>query len=164
MHNHFGFCRTSMKRPSNVTWNEICDSWICWNKLYPHDDPMLSGFLALLALAIYTGVTVTFFGKRFLDWRFSWSYIIGWVAIILAFAAGILCLFSWTATEIYDSQLLQLLFKNIDKKTADTFTIRDSVQPSFQVCFSCVPTSGPLPNQRLQITWTAEQVKCCCAI
>lgn len=54
------------------------------------DDPLLSGFLALLALAIYTGVTVTFFGKRFLDWRFSWSYIIGWVAIILAFAAGIL--------------------------------------------------------------------------
>uniref|UniRef100_A0A673CR38 Lens intrinsic membrane protein 2.2 n=1 Tax=Sphaeramia orbicularis TaxID=375764 RepID=A0A673CR38_9TELE len=50
----------------------------------------LSGFLALLALAIYTGVTVTFFGKRFVDWRFSWSYIIGWVAIILAFAAGIL--------------------------------------------------------------------------
>uniref|UniRef100_A0A7N8XZW3 Lens intrinsic membrane protein 2.2 n=1 Tax=Mastacembelus armatus TaxID=205130 RepID=A0A7N8XZW3_9TELE len=52
---------------------------------------ILSGFLALLALAIYTGVTVTFFGKRFLDWRFSWSYIIGWVAIILAFAAGICC-------------------------------------------------------------------------
>lgn len=51
-----------------------------------------AGFLALLALAIYTGVTVTFFGKRFLDWRFSWSYIIGWVAIILAFAAGILFL------------------------------------------------------------------------
>lgn len=50
--------------------------------------PPFSGFLALLALAIYTGVTVTFFGKRFLDWRFSWSYIIGWVAIILAFAAG----------------------------------------------------------------------------
>uniref|UniRef100_A0A667X388 Lens intrinsic membrane protein 2.2 n=1 Tax=Myripristis murdjan TaxID=586833 RepID=A0A667X388_9TELE len=50
---------------------------------------VLSGFLALLALAIYTGVTVTFFGKRFVDWRFSWSYIIGWVAIILAFAAGI---------------------------------------------------------------------------
>lgn len=49
---------------------------------------LFAGFLALLALAIYTGVTVTFFGKRFLDWRFSWSYIIGWVAIILAFAAG----------------------------------------------------------------------------
>lgn len=56
------------------------------------DDPLppFLGFLALLALAIYTGVTVTFFGKRFLDWRFSWSYIIGWVAIILAFAAGII--------------------------------------------------------------------------
>uniref|UniRef100_A0A667XT41 Lens intrinsic membrane protein 2.2 n=1 Tax=Myripristis murdjan TaxID=586833 RepID=A0A667XT41_9TELE len=51
--------------------------------------PLSTGFLALLALAIYTGVTVTFFGKRFVDWRFSWSYIIGWVAIILAFAAGI---------------------------------------------------------------------------
>lgn len=50
-------------------------------------------FLALLALAIYTGVTVTFFGKRFLDWRFSWSFIIGWVAIILAFAAGFYFLF-----------------------------------------------------------------------
>ncbi|MBN3298546.1 LMIP protein, partial [Amia calva] len=49
---------------------------------------LLSGFLALLALSIYTGVTVHFFGKRFLDWRFSWSYILGWVAIILAFAAG----------------------------------------------------------------------------
>lgn len=55
--------------------------------------PPFSGFLALLALAIYTGVTVTFFGKRFLDWRFSWSYIIGWVAIILAFAAGIDCIY-----------------------------------------------------------------------
>uniref|UniRef100_A0A8C7C519 Lens intrinsic membrane protein 2.2 n=1 Tax=Oncorhynchus kisutch TaxID=8019 RepID=A0A8C7C519_ONCKI len=48
---------------------------------------LLSGFLALLALAIYTGVTVNFFGKRFLDWRFSWSYIVAWVAIILSFAA-----------------------------------------------------------------------------
>uniref|UniRef100_A0A8C4RXR5 Lens intrinsic membrane protein 2.2 n=1 Tax=Erpetoichthys calabaricus TaxID=27687 RepID=A0A8C4RXR5_ERPCA len=49
---------------------------------------IISGFLALLALAIYTGVTVHFFGKRFVDWRFSWSYILGWVAIILSFAAG----------------------------------------------------------------------------
>lgn len=63
--------------------------WTAWfNQILP-----LSGFLALLALAIYTGVTVTFFGKRFLDWRFSWSYIIGWVAVILAFAAGVYCLF-----------------------------------------------------------------------
>ena len=61
-------------------------------RIFTHPCP-LSGFLALLALAIYTGVTVTFFGKRFLDWRFSWSYIIGWVAIILAFAAGICCIF-----------------------------------------------------------------------
>uniref|UniRef100_A0A665X0C6 Lens fiber membrane intrinsic protein-like n=1 Tax=Echeneis naucrates TaxID=173247 RepID=A0A665X0C6_ECHNA len=60
-----------------------------------------SGFLALLALSIYTGVTVTFFGKRFVDWRFSWSYIIGWVAIILAFAAGVfqLCAYQRTTAE-----------------------------------------------------------------
>ncbi|KAJ8409408.1 hypothetical protein AAFF_G00228090 [Aldrovandia affinis] len=50
---------------------------------------ILSGFLALLALSIYTGVTVNFFGKRFLDWRFSWSYILAWVGIILAFTAGV---------------------------------------------------------------------------
>ncbi|KAI1891594.1 hypothetical protein AGOR_G00145390 [Albula goreensis] len=49
---------------------------------------LVSGVLALLALSIYTGVTVQFFGKRFMDWRFSWSYILGWVAIILAFTAG----------------------------------------------------------------------------
>ncbi|XP_056270927.1 lens fiber membrane intrinsic protein-like [Pseudoliparis swirei] len=54
---------------------------------------VLSGALALLALGIYSGVTVTFFGKRFLDWSFSWSYISGWVAIILAFAAGIYCIY-----------------------------------------------------------------------
>ncbi|XP_004067925.1 lens fiber membrane intrinsic protein-like [Oryzias latipes] len=62
---------------------------------------VLSAFLALLALAIYTGVTVTFFGKRFLDWRFSWSFIIGWVAIILAFAAGVfqLCAYRQNTAE-----------------------------------------------------------------
>uniref|UniRef100_A0A4W5QCI8 Lens intrinsic membrane protein 2.2 n=1 Tax=Hucho hucho TaxID=62062 RepID=A0A4W5QCI8_9TELE len=53
----------------------------------------MGGFLALLALAIYTGVTVNFFGKRFLDWRFSWSYILGWVAIILSFV-GYLCYYA----------------------------------------------------------------------
>ncbi|CAB1324685.1 unnamed protein product, partial [Coregonus sp. 'balchen'] len=52
-----------------------------------HAHTITVGFLALLALAIYTGVTVNFFGKRFLDWRFSWSYILGWVAIILSFVA-----------------------------------------------------------------------------
>ncbi|XP_053491140.1 lens intrinsic membrane protein 2.2 isoform X1 [Ictalurus furcatus] len=51
---------------------------------------LLSGFFALLALAIYTGVTVNFFGKRYIEWRFSWSYILGWVGIILTITAGIL--------------------------------------------------------------------------
>ncbi|XP_051550120.1 lens fiber membrane intrinsic protein-like [Myxocyprinus asiaticus] len=51
---------------------------------------LLSGFFALLALAIYTGVMVDFFGKRYIDWRFSWSYILGWIGIILALGAGVL--------------------------------------------------------------------------
>ncbi|KAI5759628.1 LIM2 [Gulo gulo luscus] len=48
-----------------------------------------STFFVLLALAIYTGVTVSFLGRRFGDWRFSWSYILGWVALLMAFFAGI---------------------------------------------------------------------------
>nr|XP_008529582.1 PREDICTED: lens fiber membrane intrinsic protein [Equus przewalskii] len=46
-------------------------------------------FFVLLALAIYTGVTVSFLGRRFGDWRFSWSYIVGWVALLMTFFAGI---------------------------------------------------------------------------
>ncbi|XP_077082077.1 lens intrinsic membrane protein 2.2 isoform X1 [Siphateles boraxobius] len=51
---------------------------------------LLSGFLALLALAIYTGMTVSFFGKRYIGWKFSWSHILGWIGAILALAAGVL--------------------------------------------------------------------------
>ncbi|XP_033821354.1 lens intrinsic membrane protein 2.2 [Periophthalmus magnuspinnatus] len=70
---------------------------------------ILSAFLALLALAIYTGVMVTFFGKRFLNWRFSWSYIIGWVAIILAFVAGVfqLCAYRRTTMEPAPSNTIE---------------------------------------------------------
>ncbi|XP_018938942.1 lens fiber membrane intrinsic protein-like [Cyprinus carpio] len=62
---------------------------------------LLSGFLALLALAIYTGMTVNFFGKRYIGWRFSWSYILGWIGIILAFAAGFLqlCAYQRSVSE-----------------------------------------------------------------
>lgn len=49
----------------------------------------LSCFFVFLAMAIYTGVTVSFLGKRFGDWRFSWSYIMGWVALIMTFFAGV---------------------------------------------------------------------------
>ncbi|XP_016379305.1 lens fiber membrane intrinsic protein-like [Sinocyclocheilus rhinocerous] len=60
-----------------------------------------AGFLALLALAIYTGMTVNFFGKRYIDWRFSWSYILAWVGIILAFGAGVLqlCAYQRSVSE-----------------------------------------------------------------
>nr|XP_012640982.1 lens fiber membrane intrinsic protein isoform X1 [Microcebus murinus] len=47
-----------------------------------------STLFVLLALAIYTGVTVSFLGRRFGDWRFSWSYILGWVALLMTFFAG----------------------------------------------------------------------------
>uniref|UniRef100_A0A673HAF7 Lens fiber membrane intrinsic protein n=1 Tax=Sinocyclocheilus rhinocerous TaxID=307959 RepID=A0A673HAF7_9TELE len=49
----------------------------------------ISTLFVLLAMAIYTGVTVNFLGKRFSDWRFSWSYILGWVALHMTFFAGI---------------------------------------------------------------------------
>ncbi|XP_028921455.1 lens fiber membrane intrinsic protein [Ornithorhynchus anatinus] len=48
-----------------------------------------STLFVLLAMAVYTGVTVNFLGKRFGDWRFSWSYILGWVALLMTFFAGI---------------------------------------------------------------------------
>ncbi|KPP60492.1 lens fiber membrane intrinsic protein-like [Scleropages formosus] len=48
----------------------------------------VSTLFVLLAMAIYTGVTVNFLGKRFGDWRFSWSYILGWVALLMTFFAG----------------------------------------------------------------------------
>ncbi|XP_004694105.1 PREDICTED: lens fiber membrane intrinsic protein [Condylura cristata] len=48
-----------------------------------------STFFVLLALAIYTGVTAGFLGRRFGDWRFSWSYILGWVALLMTFFAGV---------------------------------------------------------------------------
>nr|XP_055074358.1 lens intrinsic membrane protein 2.2 [Misgurnus anguillicaudatus] len=62
---------------------------------------LLSGFFALLALAIYTGMTVHFFGKRYIEWKFSWSYIVGWIGIILALGAGVtqLCAYQRTITE-----------------------------------------------------------------
>lgn len=46
------------------------------------------GFFVFLAMAVYTGVTVNYYGKRYGNWRFSWSYIIGWVAMVLTFFSG----------------------------------------------------------------------------
>lgn len=51
--------------------------------------PHQPALFVLLAMAIYTGVTVNFLGKRFGDWRFSWSYILGWVALLMTFFAGL---------------------------------------------------------------------------
>uniref|UniRef100_UPI00398EE497 lens fiber membrane intrinsic protein-like n=1 Tax=Pristiophorus japonicus TaxID=55135 RepID=UPI00398EE497 len=59
----------------------------------------ISTFLVLLAMAVYTGVTVNFLGKRFGDWRFSWSYILGWVAMLLTFFAGIFCMCAYRMDE-----------------------------------------------------------------
>ncbi len=48
----------------------------------------LPALFVLLAMSIYTGVTLSFLGKRFGDWRFSWSYILGWVSMLMTFFAG----------------------------------------------------------------------------
>ncbi|XP_056303824.1 lens intrinsic membrane protein 2.2 [Danio aesculapii] len=62
---------------------------------------LLSGFLALLALSIYTGMTISYFGRRYIDWRFSWSFILGWISVILALAAGVLqvCAYQRSVSE-----------------------------------------------------------------
>ncbi len=44
----------------------------------------------LLAMAVYTGMTVNYYGKRYGNWRFSWSYIMGWVSVVLTFFSGTL--------------------------------------------------------------------------
>ncbi|KAK7904322.1 hypothetical protein WMY93_016929 [Mugilogobius chulae] len=45
----------------------------------------ISCFFVFLAMAVYTGVTINYYGKRYGNWRFSWSYIIGWVSVVLTF-------------------------------------------------------------------------------
>uniref|UniRef100_A0A673IDS1 Lens intrinsic membrane protein 2.4 n=1 Tax=Sinocyclocheilus rhinocerous TaxID=307959 RepID=A0A673IDS1_9TELE len=61
----------------------------------------ISTLFVLLAMSIYTGVTLSFLGKRFGDWRFSWSYILGWVAMLMTFFAGI---FYMCAHRMYESR------------------------------------------------------------
>ncbi|XP_068778232.1 lens fiber membrane intrinsic protein-like [Struthio camelus] len=50
---------------------------------------LMAGFLALLGLAMFTAATVSVFGKNHADWRFSWSYILGWIAVVLVVSAGL---------------------------------------------------------------------------
>ncbi|KAK2514586.1 hypothetical protein Q9966_015669 [Columba livia] len=49
---------------------------------------LLAGLLALLALAVYTVGTLSLLGPARPAWRFSWSYILGWVAVVLTSSAG----------------------------------------------------------------------------
>ncbi|XP_051766891.1 lens intrinsic membrane protein 2.2 isoform X2 [Ctenopharyngodon idella] len=51
---------------------------------------LLSGFLALLALAIYTGKTLSHKQSKCSDCEFAWSYFLGWIGTISALAAGVL--------------------------------------------------------------------------
>ncbi|XP_014817245.1 PREDICTED: nectin-4, partial [Calidris pugnax] len=44
--------------------------------------------LALLGLALYTAGTLSLLGPARAAWRFSWSYILGWVGVVLTSSAG----------------------------------------------------------------------------
>lgn len=80
-----GLCSSSLVSLSaTLNWNTGSCSTL--NRLYHLS---LAAFFVLLGMAIYTGVTVNFLGKRFGDWRFSWSYILGWVAMLMTFFAGV---------------------------------------------------------------------------
>ncbi|XP_076216166.1 lens fiber membrane intrinsic protein-like isoform X3 [Aptenodytes patagonicus] len=50
---------------------------------------LLAGLLALLGLAVYTASTLSLLGPARTAWRFSWSYILGWVAVVLISSAGL---------------------------------------------------------------------------
>ncbi|XP_074785387.1 lens fiber membrane intrinsic protein-like [Athene noctua] len=50
---------------------------------------LLAGLLALLGLALYAAGTLSLLGPARAAWRFSWSYILGWVAVVLIGSAGI---------------------------------------------------------------------------
>lgn len=74
---------------SRFLWKDMQNIYSSVNHYWQETpDPSLSAFFVLLGMAIYTGVTVHFLGRRFGDWRFSWSYILGWVAMLMTFFAG----------------------------------------------------------------------------
>ncbi|XP_068271398.1 lens fiber membrane intrinsic protein-like [Nyctibius grandis] len=50
---------------------------------------LLAGLLALLGLSVYTAGTLSLLGPARAAWRFSWSYILGWVAVVLTGSAGL---------------------------------------------------------------------------
>ncbi|XP_061872334.1 lens fiber membrane intrinsic protein-like [Colius striatus] len=50
---------------------------------------LLAGLLALLGLAVYTAATLSLLGPARAAWSFSWSYILGWVAVVLTGSAGL---------------------------------------------------------------------------
>ncbi|XP_069734699.1 LOW QUALITY PROTEIN: lens fiber membrane intrinsic protein-like [Phaenicophaeus curvirostris] len=50
---------------------------------------LLAGLLALLALGLYTGTARSLLAPAHAAWRFSWSYILGWVAVVLTSSAGL---------------------------------------------------------------------------
>ncbi|KAM6229104.1 lens fiber membrane intrinsic protein-like isoform 2-T2 [Spheniscus humboldti] len=50
---------------------------------------LLAGLLALLGLAVYTASTLSLLGPARTAWHFSWSYILGWVAVVLISSAGL---------------------------------------------------------------------------
>ncbi|KAK1800446.1 hypothetical protein P4O66_005682, partial [Electrophorus voltai] len=48
----------------------------------------ISCLFVFLAMTVYTGVTVHYPVPSYGSWRFSWSYIIGWMAVVLTFFSG----------------------------------------------------------------------------
>ncbi|XP_076874458.1 lens intrinsic membrane protein 2.1 [Brachyhypopomus gauderio] len=60
---------------------------------------LISFLFVFLAMTVYTGVTVHYYGKRYGSWRFSWSYTNGWVASGLTFFSGVLYMCSYRMHE-----------------------------------------------------------------
>lgn len=97
-------------------------------------------------MAVYTGVTVNYYGKRYGNWRFSWSYIIGWVAMVLTF-------FSGTQAVITAVHHLLLLYSVFCTLLFNIFNIQNHIIHIifvyFQVYSTCVLT-GCMSAQEVQ--------------
>ncbi|XP_061787271.1 lens fiber membrane intrinsic protein-like [Nerophis lumbriciformis] len=59
----------------------------------------ISTLLLLLALSLYTAAAVHFLGRRVGEWRFSWSYILAWVAALMTFFAGVFYVCAYRTCE-----------------------------------------------------------------
>uniref|UniRef100_A0A8V5H2I8 Uncharacterized protein n=1 Tax=Melopsittacus undulatus TaxID=13146 RepID=A0A8V5H2I8_MELUD len=74
--------------PGTPAGPSLCQALMGWPGWCRSPIPVPIGLLALLGLGLYTAGTPRMLGPARAAWRFSWSYILGWVAAALISSAG----------------------------------------------------------------------------